>query len=233
MEKIRVFLGKDPNETVGFYTCLESLLSRTDPNQVSITAITGDKEDASNTFSKQRFLVPYLCGFSGWAIFIDGADMMFRADIRELWDLREPGYDVMVVPHSYSTKHPTKFLGQANDDYPKKNQSSVMLMNCGNYPWRKVTPKYVSEWPASHFHRFEFLKPDRVGDLPREWNHLVGEQEFNPDAKIAHFTIGLPCWPAYKDWDYAGEWFNELRKVNHFQSWEAEAYDDSPLVSER
>jgi hypothetical protein len=233
MDYIRLFVGRDPAETVGYHVFIESVLRRTDPNKIIISSIAGDKGDASNVFGKARFLVPYMCNFNGWAIFADGSDMLMRADIKELWDLRETGYDVMVAPHCYSTKHPVKFLGQPNDDYPRKNQSSLMLMYCGGYPWRKITPEYVKQATSSHLHRFEFLKEDRIGELPKEYNWLVSEYPYNPEAKLAHFTIGLPCWPSYKNCDYADEWRQELRQVNHFQQWGVEAYDDSPLVSER
>lgn len=234
MDHIRLFVGRDPAETVGYHVFVESVLSRTDPNKISITALSGDKGDASNTFNKVRFLVPYLCNYSGWAIFADGSDMLCLSDIRELWDMQEPGYDVKVVPHSYSTKWPVKFLGQPNEDYPRKNQSSLMLMCCGNHPWRKITPEYVKNAKPSHLHRFEFLKEDRIGDLPPEWNVLIGEQETPADTKLAHFSIGLPCWGPYKDWPFADEWRAELKKVNHFMPWEpAYSFDDSPRVSER
>jgi hypothetical protein len=232
MEQIRLYVGKDPRETVGYHVFVESVLRRTDPNKISITALTGDQEDASTSFSKARFLIPELCGYRGWAIFMDGSDMLCRADIRELWSLRKPGYDVMVVPHEYRTKYPVKFLNQMNSDYPRKNWSSVMLIDCGNPVWRRPMYKDLLKGPAGHLHRFEFLEDERIGHLPLEWNWLVGEYGYNPEAKLAHFTIGLPVWSAYRDWDYADEWFTERRHANHFETVE-ESYDDSPMVSQR
>jgi hypothetical protein len=228
---LNLFVGLDPNETVGFHVFVQSVLSRTNPNKVTITPVFGNKEDASNTFGKARFEIPARCGYRGIAVWMDGSDMLCRTDIADLPDLLETGCDVAVVPHIYSTKYATKFLGQPNEDYPRKNWSSLMVMNCGNYPWRKITPEYVACAKSSHLHRLEFLKDERIGYLDKEWNHLVNEYEYNPDAKIAHFTIGLPCWAPYAKCDYADEWRAELRKVNHFASWQT--YDDSPLVSER
>jgi hypothetical protein len=231
-DQIRLFVGRDPNEIVGYHTFVESVLNRTDPNRISVTALTGDKGDASNAFSKARFLVPQLCGFNGWAIFADGSDMLCRADIAELWGLRESGYDVMVVKHDYRTKHPVKFLGQPNENYERKNWSSLMLINCGQAVWRR--PRY-SDLLKGHpglLHRFAFLEDERIGELPKVWNWLVSEDEYNPDAKIAHFTVGGPWWQKYKDCDYAAEWHLAHHKANHYQAWE-DSYDDSPLVSER
>jgi hypothetical protein len=239
VDSIRIYTGFDQREAVGWHVCLQSIIERTD-SQVEIIPLTaqlgrklGVGTDGTNAFTKLRFLVPYLCGYRGWAIFIDCADMLLLADIAELWKLRSTeGYDVMVVKHEYSTKHPVKYLGQPNIDYPAKNWSSTMLMHCGAYPWRKITPEYVNKATGQHLHRFEFLKPDRVGELPREWNHLVGEYEHDPKAKLAHFTVGLPAWRRYADWDYSTEWHEAKRSANHLEAWE-DSFDDTPAVSER
>jgi hypothetical protein len=179
MDSIRIYTGFDQREAVGWHVCVQSIIERTD-SQVEIIPLTerlgkklGIGTDGTNVFTKLRFAVPYLSGYRGWALFIDCADMLLMADVAELWALKDPSFDVMVVKHEYSTKHPVKYLGQQNLDYPLKNWSSVMLMNCGNFPWRKVTPEYIAKSTGQHLHRLEFLKPDRIGDLPVEWNHLV------------------------------------------------------------
>jgi hypothetical protein len=232
-DQIRLFVGRDPAETVGFHAFVESVLRRTDQNRISITGLSGVQGDASTTFSKVRFRIPEFCGYNGWAIWCDGSDMLCRADIRELWDLRKMGYDLMVVPHEYRTKYSTKFLGQPNENYPRKNQSSLMLINCGSAVWRRPAYKKLLEGPAGLFHKFAFLEEERIGHLPYEWNWLVGEMPYNPEAKLVHFTIGGVWWKPYQSWDYADEWRDELKRVNHYQPWDVEAYDDSPLVSER
>lgn len=226
MDQIRLFVGKDPRETVGFHVFVQSVLSRTDPNLASITALTGSQDDASTTFSKIRFHIPELCGYRGWALWADGSDMLCRADIRELWKLRESDYDLMVCPHEYRTKYSTKFLGQPNENYPRKNQSSLMLINCGNAVWRRPSYQKLLEGPAGPLHRFEFLDDDRIGSLPLDWNWLVSEYQYNPDAKLVHWTIGLPCW--YPRADYASEWNLELKAMTSFEHWDA-----TELVSER
>jgi lipopolysaccharide biosynthesis glycosyltransferase len=222
--QIQVYVGYDPRESVAYHVCCHSVLARTKA-QVSFTPVCGSMDDASNTFSKARFLVPYMQGFRGKAIWLDG-DMLCRADIAELYGQLEHGCDVAVVQHNYSTKHPVKYLGQRNDDYPRKNWSSVMVMDCGNYPWRKLTPEYVSKSTGAHLHRFEFLKDERIGDLDKDWNHLVSEYEPNPQAKIAHFTIGIPSF--YPRCEFAAEWWNELKAMTYHEHW-----DDTKLVSER
>ncbi len=226
---IPIYVGYDPREAIAYHAFCHSVLSRTKA-QVTFTPVTGEQRDGSNAFIYARFLVPHMQGYKGWAIWADG-DMLCRSDIAELWNLREAGCDVMVVKHDYSTKHPVKYLGQRNDDYPRKNWSSLMLIDCGNTIWRKLTPEYVASATGSHLHRFEFIKQDsRIGDLPKEWNWLVSEYEHNPEAKLAHFTVGLPTW--YPKCDYADEWRAEVKAMTHFDPW-TDTYDDTPQASER
>jgi lipopolysaccharide biosynthesis glycosyltransferase len=89
--------------------------------------------DGSNQFIYSRFLVPFLQDYRGWAIFADG-DMLCRADISELWAMRDQRYAVMVAKHNYSSKAQRKYIGTSlethNAVYPRKNWSSVMLWNC-------------------------------------------------------------------------------------------------------
>lgn len=136
--------------------------------------------------------------------------MLMRGDIAELWNLRESWYGVMTVQHDYKTKHPRKYIGTelecANEDYPRKNWSSAILWDCGHYMNRCLTPDFIEQNQGSYLHRFGWLPSERIGSLPAEWNHLVGEQDYNREAKIAHFTLGIPGFEHYKLCDYSEEW---------------------------
>ena len=222
--EIPIYVGFDPREAVAFHVFCHSVLSRT-RSQVSFTPVCGARDDASNTFSRARFKVPEMQGYRGWAIFADG-DMLCRSDITELWDLRESGNEVMVVKHDYQTKHPVKYLGQRNEDYPCKNWSSLMLMDCGNAVWRRPSYQELLKGPTGLLHRFAFLDDERIGELPKEWNWLVSEYPCNSQAKLVHYTIGIP--PFYPSCDYSAEWFNEMRAMTYHEHW-----DDTALVSER
>ena len=221
---IPIYVGIDPRETVAPFVFQHSVVTRTKA-KCAFTYLSGEREDASNSFGKARFRVPEMQGYRGWAIWADG-DMLCRADIEELWDLRKPGYDVMVVKHDYRTKHPVKYLGQRNEDYPNKNWSSVMLIDCGNPVWRRPEYKAMLNGPAGMLHRFTFLEDERIGQLPDAWNWLVSEYPYEAAAKLVHFTIGIP--PFYPSCDYSAEWFNEMRAMNHHEHW-----DSTTLVSER
>jgi hypothetical protein len=212
---IRVFAGHDPREAIGFHVFLSSLMRKT-ATPFALAPVTGARRDGTNDFAYARFCVPSLCGFEGWAIFVDGSDMLMRADIAELWALRDESKAVQVVQHSYKTRHLRKYVGTAldawNEDYPRKNWSSVVLWNCGHHKNRILTPDTVEKAPGSYLHRFEWLDSEDIGSLPPEWNLLVGEQE--GEAKIAHFTVGIPAFPQYADCAYADEWRRELQNVS-------------------
>lgn len=216
-EPISIYIGYDPDaEPIAYHVCADSII-RHSSHPVRITplalgnfrAFYQEKHtDGSNQFIYSRFLIPYLERWTGFAIFLDG-DMILRdgADIAELWAWRDPYKAVQVVKHpDYQTKHPNKYLGAKNEDYPRKNWSSVVIWNCGSYINRKLTPEFVAEQPGSYLHRFSWVPDDRIGDLPPEWNRLVLEQEVQPGDKLLHYTIGTPCWPDYALGPEADEW---------------------------
>jgi len=215
MKPIPIFVGYDPREAIAYHTCVNSII-RNSSVPVAIVPValnlfqdyTETHTDGSNHFIYTRFLVPYLMGWQGWAIFIDG-DMIVRGDIAELWDQRAMSKDVMVVKHDYKTKRREKYLGSPNEDYPRKNWSSVILWNCSTYPNRQLTPEFVQQSTGSFLHRFSWLEDDRIGELAPEWNWLPDEYGANPDAKLLHYTLGTPCFHEFADTPQAEEWHRE------------------------
>jgi lipopolysaccharide biosynthesis glycosyltransferase len=147
-------------------------------------------------------------GYSGWAIFIDG-DMIVRDDIVKLWNLKQNDKDVMVVKHDYKTRMTEKYLGAKNEDYPRKNWSSVILWNCANHPNRKLTPDFVQKATGAELHRFTWIEDHRIGELPPEWNWLPDEYGANPDAKLLHYTLGAPCFHEFATTPQGDEWHRE------------------------
>jgi hypothetical protein len=206
---LRLFAGYDRLEAIGWHVFCQSVLAHTS-DLVSITPLSGPQRDGSNAFTYSRFLVPHLANFRGTAIFADGADMLLRTDLRELWDLRDPFFAVQVVRHDYRTKHARKYIGTAmetdNRDYPRKNWSSLVIWNCGHYAHRALTPEFVATQNGAFLHRFGWLEDKQIGALPAEWNHLVGEQPYDRDANLVHFTLGIPAFEHYASADYADEW---------------------------
>jgi hypothetical protein len=167
----------------------------------------------STEFSLTRFLVPALSGYRGWSLFMD-CDMLCRADIAELASFADRSEDkaVLACKHNYTPGPTRKFLNQVQTVYPRKNWSSLMLFN--NARCTALTADYVNGAAGLDLQRFVWLEDARIGELPLEWNWLVGEYKHNPAAKIVHFTIGGPYFDEYRDCDYAAEWFEEHRRMN-------------------
>lgn len=212
---MRIFTGYDKRESIGWHVFTQSLLEHSPHTE--LRTITGQQRDGTNAFTYGRFLVPWLCDFRGYAIFVDGADMLLRDDITKILDLADGYSAVQVVKHQYRTKHPRKYIGSEmespNEDYPCKNWSSVMLFWCENHANRILTPEYVSNQPGSHLHRFGWLDEGRVGELPVEWNWIADEYGENPDAKLLHWTAGQPGLQHYRGSAHAREWLAAYSRV--------------------
>ena len=212
---IRVFIGYDDNEKVAFSTLSHSLLKHaTQPIAITPIRLQNIKDVfvrerlpiQSTEFAFSRFLVPYLCNYSGHAIFMD-CDMLSRSDISALWRQRTTKYAVQCVQHDYTPTSTVKFLNQPQTPYPKKNWSSMMMFH--NTQCTKLTPDYVNTATGLELHQFKWLEREHmIGNIPLEWNWLVGEYDYNKEAKNVHWTLGGPYFKDYARSDYADEWFD-------------------------
>ena len=217
---IRVFIGYDAVEAVAFSVLSYSINARaSEPVQIApvmLEQLKGvyrrERNPLQSTdFSFSRFLVPYLCGFQGWAVFMD-CDMLVREDIARLWKLRDDRYAVQVVKHVHVPKEDTKFLGAVQTKYEKKNWSSVMLLNCARCT--ALTPDFVNRATGLELHQFKWLGDDGlIGEIPAGWNHLVGYDAYRPDAGLVHYTIGGPWFPEYERCEYSDEWRAERDRM--------------------
>lgn len=217
---IRVFIGYDSRETVAYGVLSHSINARAS-QPVAIAPVMLDQlKDVfrrernplqSTEFSFSRFLVPYLCDYQGWAVFMD-CDMLMLEDVARLWALRDERYAVQVVKHEHVPKEEVKFLGAVQTRYQKKNWSSVMLMNCARCT--ALTPDYVNKASGLELHQFKWLDDDaQIGELPHDWNHLVGFDPPRPGVSLAHFTIGGPWFPEYAGCEYSREWLAERQAM--------------------
>lgn len=218
---LQVFVGFDPREAVAFETLAYSIERRSSVPVSIKPLVQQDLREASlytrqrgptesTEFSLTRFLVPALANFQGWSVFMD-CDMLCRADIAGLAAQCREDMAVMVVKHDYVPKTQRKFLDQVQTKYERKNWSSVMLFN--NQRCRALTAGYVNSASGLELHRFRWVDDALIGDLPREWNWLVTEYDYNPDAKLVHYTLGGPWFDAYRGCEYADEWFAERESM--------------------
>lgn len=221
---LRIFVGYDAVESVAWHTMVHSVLSRSSSpvavvpiNLANLKGIYKRPRDPkqSNEFSFSRFLVPYLCGYQGYAAFFD-CDMMLRTDVTKLFDEADldPVKAVHVVKHDYEPKDDVKYLNTVQYKYPRKNWSSVVVWNCGHPSNRKVTPDFVNTASAMDLHRFTWLQDDEIGALNVRWNWLVGEYANPPtDVHNVHWTVGGPYFDEFREADFAQEWFEERDRM--------------------
>lgn len=197
---LRIFVGFDHRQPVSLNVLQQSIYTRSS-KPVSITPIVITqlpfKRCGLTPFTYSRFLTPWLCDFDGWALFLD-LDMLVLGDIAELFACADDRYDVMV------SRNEMRF-----------EWASVMLFNCAKN--KILTPEYCET--ADGLHQIKWTTDDKIGDLPREWNHLVGYDKARKDAKLVHYTQGVPCFAETIDSEYAEQWHNEHKYLNNAHPW--------------
>ena len=219
---IPIYVGYDPREPIAYHVCCNSIIRTASKPVCFIPLALGllddlyqeEHRDGSNDFIYSRFLVPYLNGFQGHAIYLDG-DMLVKGDIVDLWNQKCASTALQCVKHDYQTKAPVKYLGQKNEDYPKKNWSSVILWNCGHPTHRNLVPDTVSKMTGKQLHRFLWMNEAQIGALSPSWNWLETENPPNPKANLVHYTLGTPCFDEYSETETAWQWKNELSRSLH------------------
>ncbi len=221
IQTIPIFIGYDPRERAATNVLIDSLYQNSTTPLAVVPLVTPQLESQgiytrtrdpkqSTAFSFTRFLVPYLMGYKGWAIFID-CDMLCRDDVTKLWEQKEEKFAVMCVHHQHSPNETIKFQGEPQTPYPKKNWSSMMLMNCERCT--ALTPKYVNNATGLELHRFHWLTGDHeIGAINADWNHLVDVQntEEASNALMLHWTLGGPWFRDQRTMggSLAAEWFS-------------------------
>lgn len=224
MEPVNLYAGYDPAEAAGYATFCHSVFTRSSI-PVHITALakntfpawrrtnTVDKP-GSTEFSFSRFIVPFLNGYQGFALFMDGCDMLCLDDIKKLWDMRDGNYAVQVVKHAPYHATPDKMWGNRNEYYPRKNWSSVILFNCAHRSNRILTSEYVASATGEELHRFKWLRDEEIGEIPGRWNYLAGEQEHVSNPAVVHYTLGLPPIWSHGD-DLDDLWYEERARMDN------------------
>jgi hypothetical protein len=215
---MKVFIGWDSREDIAYQVCKASIL-RHSSIAVDIQPIvqselrqrgvyTRESDPFSSTeFSFTRFLTPYLTGYTGWAVFMD-CDFLFRGDIAGLMDYADGAKACLVVQHDYRPSETVKMDNKAQHQYPRKNWSSLMFINCAHPQVKALTPEVVNRESGMFLHRFQWLTDDVIGSLPIAWNYLEGwyTRDHCPNPIAVHYTRGGPWFPNYQDVEYAEEW---------------------------
>lgn len=215
-EPLKLFIGYDSKEPLAFHVLAHSILRRaTCPIEIvplvqaqlrARGVYTRERGATESTeFSMTRFLVPYLCGYRGHAVFMD-CDMLCLTDIADLWDhiMGPENAAVWVCKHDYAPQEGTKFLGYTQTVYPRKNWSSFMVFD--NYQCEALTPEFVNTATGLQLHRLTWVADAHIGSLPLDFNWLVGEYSPKSDAKLLHFTLGGPWFGLSQDDDATAKW---------------------------
>jgi hypothetical protein len=221
MSEIPVYVGWDSREDIAYQVCRSSI-QRYASKPVKVVALREKalryqrlywrEPDplAATQFCYTRFLVPALTDYEGWALFCD-CDFLWLGDIQELLALADDRYALMCVHHDHRPPERTKMDGSIQTVYPRKNWSSLMLINCGHSANRVLTPDVVSREEPAFLHRFRWLDDALIGAVPETWNWLEG---WNPKPdhgtpRVIHYTRGGPWFENYKDVTYGELWLAE------------------------
>lgn len=204
----RIFIGYDPSQHISFEVLRYSLHKHAG-EPIEVNAIDADKLTdfnrpvdplASTPFTYTRFLVPYLCGYQGTALFMD-SDMLALGDVSELFHLPLDGLALRVRQHEYNPSETVKMGGKVQTQYPRKNWSSLMLMNCPELTaWTKEAVETES---GAWLHRFEPIPDEKIGDIGPEWNVL---DRMTGETKLLHYTSGGPWLKGCEDAAHADLW---------------------------
>lgn len=229
---LKIFVGWDSREDVAYQVCKYSIESRSSipveviplkQGELRAAGIYNRPVDslASTEFTFTRFFVPYLCNFSGNAVFCD-CDFLWDCDAAEILDIfQHRFYDVndklpiRVVRHNYEPKETDKMDGKKQYLYPKKNWSSMIMWNCEHPANMVLTPEFLNKAAGSTLHQFKWLTDNQIGGLEKKYNWLEGWYHEPQDGKpsIIHYTRGNVYFKDYQDVEYGDLWKTEFEKM--------------------
>ncbi len=226
---LRIFIGYDQREQIAFDVAEKTarywkhlviplyeerlrasgLLYRPTDRRHGIYDLNSDSF-AATEFAISRFYVPLLA-HSGWALFAD-SDVVFLEDPLELMAYADESKALYVVKHAAVEQGGgQKMRGQAQQWYPRKLWSSIVLWNCSHIANRRLNLTTLNQWPGRDLHAFRWLADEEIGTLPPEANWLVDLQPKPSRPLIAHFTLGTPDMPGYENSEHADIWWKHAR----------------------
>jgi lipopolysaccharide biosynthesis glycosyltransferase len=218
---LKIFIGWDSREDIAYQVARQSIL---DHASVPVEIIPLKQHEmrqnglywrevdklAATEFTYTRYLIPKLTEYDGWALFID-CDFLFVEDVAKLFELKDDRYAIVCAQHVYTPPEGVKMDGKAQTQYPRKNWSSMMLINCAHPSNQVLTTELINdpEKTGAFFHRFSWLANDEIGAVSHEWNWLVNwyKEPENGKPKAIHYTEGGPWFKQYEDCEYNTEWY--------------------------
>lgn len=237
-----IYIGWDSREQDAYEVCKFSILNRTKqacyirplkhralrseglftrPWRIDEKGQYWDERDGrpfSTEFSHSRFLTPILARRdvpgAKWALFLD-CDFLFLADVNDLFTMADPRFAVMCVQHRHTPTETVKMDGVAQTTYPRKNWSSLFLVNLEHPANSALTSDKVNGWPGAWLHSFGWLEDEEIGELPAEWNWIEGVTASDLPPKAVHYSVGGPWFPDYAGVRFASEWRLEFDRMKN------------------
>lgn len=208
---MKIYMGYDPREALGTWVFQHSVMRRSKRINEFIPLAAMDF-CGTNAFTYARFRAAQLSDYRGpLIIFADGADMICRVPIEEIEQYHQLDKAVSVVQRPDYVARTPKYIGTEmeaeNKSYPRKNWTSVMLINPGHYGWKRIN---WDNRDPDYWMGLRFLKDTEIGELPNEWNRIVDEGDPIVGGKILHWTLGVPAIPAYRYTFGSSIWCEEV-----------------------
>ncbi|MEQ8194744.1 MAG: hypothetical protein RIB59_09675 [Rhodospirillales bacterium] len=209
MAPLRIFIGFDERQIPASSALVQSIIN-TCSKPVAITPLAISalplRRIGLTPFTYSRFLTPWLCDYQGWALFMDN-DMLVLGDLAELFDYADDRYAVMV--------------NKAIDPF---EWTSVTLFNCAHPANRVLTPEYIGDSERCQKpHSLEWLGDEKdalTGSIPPEWNHTIGYDAPRQNAKLVHYTMGIPAHPEIDGCEYSEHWHKVFDQTLSLLNWE-------------
>ena len=144
----------------------------------------------STSFANSRFLAPFPSSGASDCLFADFADMLALADPAELFALADARYAVMVVKQSHVSRETFKMDGQRQSLLlaEKLVKRRAVELGASSEPTANARDGQHAAWARPSC--VLLAGRGEIGELPVEWNYLVGVTTAHVAPKLLHFTLG-------------------------------------------
>ena len=235
IDVLPVFIGYDSREPEAYEVCKHSLLKHSsialhiqklDERMLRYMGVykrkwyaegnqkydVTDGKPFSTEFSFTRFLVPAMCQYEGYAVFMD-CDQLMMVDIEKLIHEIDPKKAVQVCKQAQNITSDVKMDGQKQEKTYRKNWSAFMVYNCGHPSARNLTVEAVNNEPGAWLHGFGWCPDSDIGKLDNRWNWIAGTTSGEPYN--VHYTSGGPWFPhmRYGTEPYFDDWRKAAREI--------------------
>ena len=178
-----------------------------------------DGRPFSTEFSHARFMAPIIHkkryehdkNVGKWGLFVD-CDFLFLDDVNKLLEYTDDADAIVCVQRNWKGDEGVKMDNVIQAPYPKKLWSSIFLFNV-EHPSYNLTVDDVNYKEGSWLHQFKWVDELSIGDMPRDWNYIPGDDTLDDsrikDVKAIHYSFGGPWMNSYEEVEYAEKWRKE------------------------